>query len=88
MKVAALEYTGFFKWMKNREKGVTADIPNWVDYVFPGELLCELYNKSYKNINGYWNGTFLGANTNCMQTTTIDASSDEEEERWKKPKRR
>ena len=49
-----------------------AEIPQWVDYVFPGELICELYNIAYKNINGFWNGTSFGANTGCMQTTTID----------------
>lgn len=57
-----------------------ADIPTWVDYVFPGELICDLYNVAYKNVNGYWNGTFLGANTNCMQTTTITSSSEADEE--------
>ena len=58
-----------------------ADIPVWVDYVVPGDLICELYNVAYKNINGYWNGTSFGANTGCMQTTTIDSvSSDDEDE--------
>lgn len=56
------------------------DIPQWVDYVVPGELICELYNVAYKNINGYWNGTSFGANTGCMQTTTIDTISDEDDE--------
>ena len=56
------------------------DIPQWVDYVVPGDLICELYNVAYKNINGYWNGTSFGANTGCMQTTTIDTVSDEEDE--------
>lgn len=57
-----------------------ADIPQWVDYVFPGDLVCNLYNVAYKNINGYWNGTSFGANTGCMQTTTIDTPSSDEEE--------
>ena len=56
------------------------DIPLWVDYVVPGDLICELYNVAYKNINGYWNGTSFGANTGCMQTTTVDMVSDDEED--------
>lgn len=56
------------------------DIPQWVDYVVPGDLICELYNVAYKNINGFWNGTSFGANTGCMQTTTMDVSSDEDDE--------
>ena len=56
------------------------EIPQWVDYVVPGDLICELYNVAYKNINGYWNGTSFGANTGCMQTTTIDAASEDEED--------
>ncbi len=57
-----------------------ADIPQWVDYVIPGDLICDLYNVAYKNVNGFWNGTVFGANTGCMQTTTIDSSSDEDDE--------
>ena len=56
-----------------------ADIPQWVDYVFPGDLICELYNVAYKNINGFWNGTSFGANTGCMQTTTIDTYYEDED---------
>jgi len=57
-----------------------ADIPQWVDYVFPGDLVCDLYNVAYKNINGFWNGTSFGANKGCMQTTTIDTPSSDDEE--------
>ena len=56
-----------------------ADIPQWVDYVFPGDLICELYNVAYKNVNGFWNGTSFGANTGCMQTTTTDSHYEDEE---------
>lgn len=56
------------------------EIPQWVDYVVPGDLICELYNVAFKNINGFWNGTSFGANTGCMQTTTIDTPSEDEEE--------
>ena len=56
------------------------EIPQWVDYVVPGDLICELYNVAYKNINGFWNGTSFGANTGCMQTTTIKSVSEDEDE--------
>lgn len=46
------------------------DIPEWVDIVWDGDLVCDLYNLSYKNINGYWNGTSFGANAGCKTTTT------------------
>lgn len=55
------------------------DIPQWVDYVYPGDLICQLYNVAYKNINGFWNGTSFGANTGCMQTTTIDNYYEDED---------
>lgn len=57
-----------------------ADIPQWVDYVFPGNLLCNLYDIAYKNVNGFWNGTSFGANTGCMQTTKIDNYYEEDGE--------
>jgi len=55
------------------------NIPKWVDYVIPGDLICELYNIAYKNINGFWNGTSFGANTGCMQTTTINTHTEDED---------
>ncbi|MBQ2902145.1 MAG: hypothetical protein IJE49_09900 [Agathobacter sp.] len=64
----------------NSEYYDVADIPQWVDYVFPGDLICELYNVAYKNINGFWNGTSFGANTGCMQTTTTDSYYEEDGE--------
>ena len=57
-----------------------ADIPQWVDYVFPGDLICSLYDIAYKNVNGFWNGTSFGANTGCMQTTKIDSYYEEDGE--------
>ena len=57
-----------------------ADIPQWVDYVFPGDLICSLYDVAYKNVNGFWNGTSFGANTGCMQTTKIDSYYEEDGE--------
>lgn len=46
------------------------DIPEWVDIVWDGDLICDLYNLSYKNINGYLNGSIFGASTGCKTTTT------------------
>ena len=57
-----------------------ADIPQWVDYVFPGDLICSLYDIAYKNVNGFINGTSFGANTGCMQTTKIDSYYEEDGE--------
>ena len=57
-----------------------ADIPQWVDYVFPGDLICNLYDIAFKNVNGFWNGTSFGANTGCMQTTKIDSYYEEDGE--------
>ena len=57
-----------------------ANIPQWVDYVFPGDLICNLYDVAYKNVNGFWNGTSFGANTGCMQTTKIDSYYEEDGE--------
>ena len=56
-----------------------ADIPQWVDYVFPGDLICSLYDIAYKNVNGFINGTSFGANTGCMQTTKIDSYYEDED---------
>ena len=63
----------------NSEYYDMADIPQWVDYVVPGDLICSLYNVAYKNINGFWNGTSFGANKGCMQTTTIDNYTEDED---------
>lgn len=56
------------------------ETPGWVDDVVDGDLICSLYNVAYKNKNGYWNGTFLGANTGCMQTTTLESSDDDDDD--------
>lgn len=45
------------------------EIPEWVDVVVHGDLATQQYNLKYKNINGWWNGTGLGANTDCRKTT-------------------
>ena len=52
------------------------DIPNWIDVVFYGDLLCEQYNWHGMFQNGYVNSLF--AKKGCKQVTTY-YSSDEEE---------
>lgn len=56
------------------------DVPGWADDVVDGTLICDLYNLSYKNKNGFWNGTFIGANTGCRQVTTIVYEEDDDRE--------
>lgn len=56
------------------------DVPEWADDVVDGILICDLYNLSYKNKNGFWNGTFVGANTGCRQVTSIEYGEDDERE--------
>lgn len=49
-----------------------ADVPQWVDNVVSGDVICNLYNLAFKNKNGFWNGTVIGANAGCMQVTTVN----------------
>ena len=56
-----------------------ADVPAWVDNAVPGNLICELYNLAYKNKNGFWNGTAIGANTGCMQVTKVEYDSEDDD---------
>ncbi len=51
-------------------------IPNWIDVVFDGNLLCEQYNWHGMYQNGFFNSLF--SKKDCKQVTTY-YSSDEEE---------
>ncbi len=53
------------------------DIPNWIDVVFYGDLLCEQYNWHGMYQNGYFNSIF--AKKGCKQVTTYYESEEEEE---------
>ncbi len=53
-----------------------ADIPNWIDVVFYGDLICEQYNWHGMFQNGYMNSMF--AKKGCKQVTTYYASDDED----------
>ena len=51
-------------------------IPNWIDVVFYGNLLCEQYNWHGMYQNGYFNSLF--AKKGCKQVTTYYVSEEEE----------
>lgn len=53
-----------------------ADIPNWIDVVFYGDLICEQYNWHGMFQNGYMNSMF--AKKGCKQVTTYYVSDDED----------
>lgn len=51
------------------------DIPNWVDVVFSGDLICKQYNWYGMYQNGYFNSLF--AKKGCKQVTTYTAGEEE-----------
>lgn len=53
-----------------------ADIPQWIDVVFHGDLICEQYNWHGMFQNGYLNSLF--AKKGCKQVTTYYSSAEEE----------
>ena len=57
------------------EKYDVADIPNWIDVVFYGDLICKQYNWYGMFQNGYMNSMF--AKKDCKQVTTYYSSDDE-----------
>ena len=60
------------------EKYEVEDIPNWVDVVFYGDLICKQYNWYGMFQNGYMNSLF--AKKDCKQVTTYYTSDEEEVE--------
>ncbi len=54
------------------------DVPNWIDVVFDGDLLCEQYNWHGMFQNGYFNSLF--AKKGCKQVTTYYTSDEETED--------
>ncbi len=53
-------------------------IPNWIDVVFEGNLICEQYNWHGMFQNGFFNSLF--AKKGCKQVTTYYTSEEEEED--------
>ncbi len=52
------------------------DVPQWIDVVFEGDLICEQYNWHGMFQNGYMNSLF--AKKGCKQVTTYVAEEDDE----------
>ncbi len=57
------------------EKYDVADIPNWIDVVFYGDLICQQYNWFGMLQNGYLNSLF--AKKDCKQVTTYYLGDEE-----------
>jgi len=51
------------------------DVPQWIDVVFYGDLICEQYNWHGMYSNGFFNSLF--AKKECKQVTTYYASEEE-----------
>lgn len=60
------------------EKYEIADIPNWIDVVFYGDLICRQYNWFGMYSNGYMNSMF--AKKDCKQVTTYYSGDDESDD--------
>lgn len=60
------------------EKYDVADIPNWIDVVFYGDLICQQYNWFGMLQNGYLNSLF--AKKDCKQVTTYYSSEETDAE--------
>ncbi len=54
------------------------EIPQWVDYVYDGDLLCTQYNWYGELSNGFWNSLF--AKKGCKTVTTYVSDDEEYEE--------
>ncbi|MCC8168175.1 MAG: hypothetical protein LIO37_02395 [Clostridiales bacterium] len=54
------------------------DIPEWVDYVYDGDLLCTQYNWYGELSGGFWNSLF--AKKGCKTVTTYVADEEEYED--------
>ncbi|MBR2067281.1 MAG: hypothetical protein IJ875_03355 [Solobacterium sp.] len=59
------------------EKYEAGNVPQWVDVVFPGDLICEQYNDYAQLQHGYFNRLF--AQKDCRQVTTMERSDEEGE---------
>lgn len=56
-----------------------AEIPQWIDIVFDGDLLVEQYNWNGKLSNGFWNSIF--GKKGCKKTTeTVQVGSDDDDD--------
>ncbi len=58
------------------EKMDTADVPQWVDVVYDGNLICEQYNAYAQLQNGFWNSVI--GQTGCRKVTEYAGGDDDE----------
>ena len=50
------------------------EVPEWVDIVFDGDLICDQYNDYARYQQGFWNA-WIGQN-GCRKTTTVEDAPD------------
>lgn len=62
------------------EKYALADVPQWVDRVYDGDLLCQQYDDYGKLKNGLWNSLF--AKVGCVVTTADYGYKALEDDLW------
>lgn len=61
------------------QRYAAAEVPQWIDVVFNGNLICQQYNWHGMYQNGFWNSLF--AKTGCKQVTSYYSSAETEEEK-------
>lgn len=54
----------------------TKDVPEWVDRVYPDEVVKEYLDYYGSYSNGWWNGVWAGLNTKNPETITLNYGSD------------
>ena len=59
------------------EKKAVPDVPDWVDVVYPGDLICVQYNNYAQLQKGFWNSVI--GQIGCRRVTTRQGSDQEEE---------
>ena len=59
------------------EKMAVSDVPDWVDVVYPGDLICVQYNNYAQLQKGFWNSVI--GQIGCRRVTTRQGSDQEEE---------
>lgn len=60
------------------ERYAAAEVPQWIDVVFNGDLICQQYNWRGMYQNGFWNSIF--AKKDCKQVTSYYSSEEDSEE--------
>ncbi len=58
------------------ERKAAADVPQWVDVVYDGNLICDQYNAYAQLQSGFWNSVI--GQSGCRKVTEYSGSDDEE----------